>query len=179
MRIRSIWSKTQPVKPAFIGIKSFDSYSLEELAQYIDWTPFFQTWELTGRFPAILDDPKVGEAARSLYADARKMLDRIVKENWFKARATIGFWPANAEGDDIVLYSDEARLKPLTTLHTLRQQLEKREGRKKRRAVGLHRARQQRCAGLHRHVRGDGGHRRGRDRGPASKTPMTTTHPFW
>jgi 5-methyltetrahydrofolate--homocysteine methyltransferase len=124
------WSKTKPAKPAFIGIKSFDSYSLEELARYIDWTPFFQTWELTGRFPAILDDPKVGEAARSLYDDARKMLDRIIKENWFKARATIGFWPANAEGDDIVLYSDEARLKPLTTLHTLRQQLEKREGRK-------------------------------------------------
>jgi 5-methyltetrahydrofolate--homocysteine methyltransferase len=124
------WSKTQPKKPAFIGIKSFSDYSLEELAEYIDWTPFFQTWELTGRFPAILDDPKAGEVARSLYNDARKMLDRIVKENWFKARATIGFWPANAEGDDIVLYSDEARTKPLTTMHTLRQQLEKREGRK-------------------------------------------------
>jgi 5-methyltetrahydrofolate--homocysteine methyltransferase len=124
------WSKTQPRKPAFIGIKSFSDYSLEELAEYIDWTPFFQTWELTGRFPAILDDPKVGEVARSLYNDARKMLGRIVKESWFKARATIGFWPANAEGDDIVLYSDEARQKPLTTLHTLRQQLEKREGRK-------------------------------------------------
>ncbi|MDH8506156.1 vitamin B12 dependent-methionine synthase activation domain-containing protein, partial [Klebsiella pneumoniae] len=77
-----------------------------------------QTWELTGRFPAILDDPKVGEVARALYDDARKMLDRIVKENWFKASATIGFWPANAEGDDIVLYSDEARTRPLTTLHT-------------------------------------------------------------
>ncbi|CAN5439336.1 methionine synthase [soil metagenome] len=124
------WSKTQPKKPAFIGIKSFSDYSLEELAEYIDWTPFFQTWELSGRFPAILDDPKVGEVARSLYADARKMLDLIVKESWFKASATIGFWPANAEGDDIVLYSDEARTKPLTTLHTLRQQLEKREGRK-------------------------------------------------
>ena len=124
------WSKTKPTKPAFIGIKSFSDYSLVELAEYIDWTPFFQTWELTGRFPAILDDPKVGEAARSLYDDARKMLDRIVKENWFKASATIGFWPANTEGDDIVLYSDEARTKPLTTLHTLRQQLEKREGRK-------------------------------------------------
>lgn len=124
------WSKTQPKKPAFIGIKSFSDYSLAELAEYIDWTPFFQTWELTGRYPAILDDPKVGEVARSLYNDARKMLDLIVKENWFKARATIGFWPANAEGDDIVLYSDDARTKPLTTLHTLRQQLEKREGRK-------------------------------------------------
>ena len=124
------WSKTKPTKPAFIGIKSFGDYSLAELAEYVDWTPFFQTWELTGRFPAILNDPKVGEAARALYDDARKMLDRIVKENWFKASATIGFWPANAEGDDIILYSDEARTKPLTTLHTLRQQLEKREGRK-------------------------------------------------
>ncbi|MES2750529.1 MAG: methionine synthase [Pseudomonadota bacterium] len=123
------WSKTRPTKPAFIGIKSFSDYSLEELADYIDWTPFFQTWELSGRYPAILDDPKVGEVARSLYSDARKMLDLIVKEKWFKASATIGFWPANADGDDIVLYSDDARTRPLTTLHTLRQQLEKREGR--------------------------------------------------
>ncbi|WP_424628250.1 methionine synthase [Bradyrhizobium sp. SYSU BS000235] len=123
------WSQTKPTKPAFFGTKSFTDYSLAELAEYIDWTPFFQTWELAGRFPAILDDPKVGEAARSLYEDARKMLDRIIKENWFKASATIGFWPANAEGDDIVLYTDESRKTPIATLHTLRQQLEKREGR--------------------------------------------------
>src|ERR1700738_2780402 len=122
------WSKTQP-KPSFIGIRSFSDYPLEELADYVDWTPFFQTWELTGRFPAILDDPKVGEAARSLYADARNMLDRIVKENWFKAQATIGFWPANADGDDIIVYADEARPQPIATFHTLRTQLEKREGR--------------------------------------------------
>src|SRR5260221_7637799 len=82
-----------------------------------------------GRLPAILDDAKVGEAARSLYDDARKMLDRIVKENWFKAQATIGFWPANAEGDDIVVYADDNRSKQIATFHTLRQQLEKREGR--------------------------------------------------
>ena len=123
------WTKNQPKKPAFIGTKTFTDYSLAELAEYIDWTPFFQTWELTGRYPAILDDPKVGEVARSLYNDARKMLDLIVKENWFKASATIGFWPANADGDDIVLYSDKARKKPLAMFHTLRQQLEKREGR--------------------------------------------------
>jgi 5-methyltetrahydrofolate--homocysteine methyltransferase len=122
------WSKTQP-KPSFIGIKTFRDYPLAELAKYIDWTPFFQTWELTGRFPAILDDAKVGEVARSLYADARAMLDRIVKENWFKAQATVGFWPANAEGDDILVYADEARKTPIATFHTLRQQLEKREGR--------------------------------------------------
>jgi 5-methyltetrahydrofolate--homocysteine methyltransferase len=123
------FAKTPPNKPAFLGIKSFRDYDLAELASYIDWTPFFQTWELTGRFPAILEDPKVGEAARSLYDDARKMLDRIVKENWFKAQATIGFWPANTEGDDIAVYADEARSKRIATFHTLRQQLQKRQGR--------------------------------------------------
>jgi 5-methyltetrahydrofolate--homocysteine methyltransferase len=122
------WSKTQP-KPAFIGIKSFADYPLAELAECIDWTPFFQTWELTGRFPAILDDAKVGEVARSLYADARKMLDLIVKENWFKAQATIGFWPANTQGDDIIVYADDSRQQAIAIFHTLRQQLEKREGR--------------------------------------------------
>ena len=123
------FAKTPPKKPAFLGVKSFRDYDLAELADYIDWTPFFQTWELTGRFPAILDDPKVGEVARSLYDDARKMLDLIVKENWFKAQATIGFWPANADGDDIVVYADDSRQQKIATFHTLRQQLEKREGR--------------------------------------------------
>jgi 5-methyltetrahydrofolate--homocysteine methyltransferase len=123
------FTKTPPKKPAFFGIKTFRAYDLAELAEYIDWTPFFQTWELAGRFPAILDDATVGEVARSLYGDARKMLDRIIREKWFTAQATIGFWPANAKGDDILVYADEAREKPIATLHTLRQQLEKREGR--------------------------------------------------
>jgi len=123
------FARTPPKKPAFLGIKSFADYDLAELASYIDWTPFFQTWELTGRFPAILDDPKVGEVARSLYDDARKMLDLIIKENWFKAQATIGFWPANAEADDIAVYADDTRRERIATFHTLRQQLEKREGR--------------------------------------------------
>src|SRR5712692_3705133 len=123
------FATTPPKKPAFLGIKSFRDYDLAELAEYIDWTPFFQTWELTGRFPAILDDAKVGEVARSLYDDARKMLDLIVRENWFKAQATIGFWPANAKGDDIVVYADDSRKTEIATFHTLRQQLEKREGR--------------------------------------------------
>ena len=90
------FAPTPPKPPAFLGIRSFANYDLAELAGYIDWTPFFQTWELAGRFPAILDDAKVGEAARALYADARKMLDLIVAEKWFKAQAAIGFWPANA-----------------------------------------------------------------------------------
>lgn len=118
-----------PVKPTFLGTKTFDDYDLAELVPCIDWTPFFQTWELAGRFPRILDDAKVGEVARALYDDARKMLDTIVREKWFRARATIGFWPANADGDDIAVYADESRTKKIATLHTLRQQLEKREGR--------------------------------------------------
>jgi 5-methyltetrahydrofolate--homocysteine methyltransferase len=123
------FAKAAPKRPSFLGVKNFADYDLAELAGYIDWTPFFQTWELAGRFPAILDDAKVGEAARSLYADAQAMLARIVSEKWFTARATIGFWPANADGDDIVVYADENRSKTIATLHTLRQQLEKREGR--------------------------------------------------
>ncbi|HVV42729.1 MAG TPA: methionine synthase [Nitrobacter sp.] len=123
------WSAATPKKPSFLGMRNFSNYSLAELAGYIDWTPFFQAWELSGRFPAILKDPTVGEVARSLYDDARKMLDRIIAGNWFTANATVGFWPANAVGDDVVLYSDETRATPIATLHTLRQQLEKREGR--------------------------------------------------
>lgn len=128
-RVPVDFAASKPVKPTFLGTRSFDDYDLAEFVPYIDWTPFFQTWELAGRFPAILDDAKVGEVARSLYADARKMLDLIVREKWFRARATVGFWPANADGDDIVLYADESRTKSIATLHTLRQQLEKREGR--------------------------------------------------
>jgi len=90
---------------------------------YIDWTPFFQTWELTGRYPSILDDDKVGEAARNLFADAQAMLKKIVAEKWLTARASVGFWPANSETDDIVLFGDKARKFPLATLHTLRQQM--------------------------------------------------------
>ena len=124
------WSGAyQPPKPGFIGTQVLNDYPVAELIDFIDWTPFFQTWELAGKFPAILDDAKVGEVARSLYDDARAMLEKIVKENWFKASAVVGFWPANAQGDDILIYGDETRAKPIATLHTLRQQLSKREGR--------------------------------------------------
>jgi 5-methyltetrahydrofolate--homocysteine methyltransferase len=123
------FAKTPPKRPSFFGIRTFREYDLAELAAYIDWTPFFQTWELTGRFPAILDDPKVGEVARSLYDDARAMLKRIIQEKWFTAQATIGFWPANSVGDDIAVYKDDTRKQQIASFHTLRQQLEKREGR--------------------------------------------------
>jgi 5-methyltetrahydrofolate--homocysteine methyltransferase len=124
------WSGAyQPPEPSFIGTKILGDYPVRELIDYIDWTPFFSTWELSGKYPAILDDAKVGEAARSLYEDARAMLDKIVDENWFKASAVLGFWPANADGDDILVYGDEVRDEPIIVLHSLRQQLSKREGR--------------------------------------------------
>jgi 5-methyltetrahydrofolate--homocysteine methyltransferase len=124
------WSGAyQPPKPKFIGTKILNDYPIAELIDFIDWTPFFQTWELSGKFPAILDDAKFGAAARPLYEDARAMLDKIVVEHWFKANAVLGFWPAQAQGDDIALYGDESRVAPIATLHALRQQLSKREGR--------------------------------------------------
>ncbi len=124
------WSGVyQPPKPSFLGTKVLKDYPVKDLVGVIDWTPFFQTWELSGRYPAILDDDKVGKAARSLYDDARAMLDKIVNENWFTASAVFGFWPAQAAGDDILLFGDETREKPIATLHSLRQQLSKREGR--------------------------------------------------
>ncbi|MGV2105591.1 methionine synthase [Agrobacterium vitis] len=123
------WTNYKPKKPSFTGIKVFEDYDLKELAQYIDWTPFFQTWELKGRYPAILEDEKQGEAARALYADAQAMLTKIIDETWFRPRAVIGFWPANSVGDDIRLFTDDARKEDLATFFTLRQQLSKRDGR--------------------------------------------------
>ena len=97
------WSAIAP-RPTFIGSRLIEDFPIAELVDYIDWSPFFSTWELTGKYPAILDDKMVGEAARSLYADARKMLDRIVAEQWFRAGAAVGFWPANSTGDDIEVF---------------------------------------------------------------------------
>jgi 5-methyltetrahydrofolate--homocysteine methyltransferase len=98
------WNEYIPPVPVKLGITVFDNYPLAELASYIDWTPFFSAWELSGRYPAILSDPIVGTQATELYADARAMLDRIVKEKWLTARAVIGLWPANSVGDDVELY---------------------------------------------------------------------------
>src|SRR5690242_2266775 len=118
-----------PPPPHFLGPRAFAEIPIAELVDYIDWTPFFATWELTGKYPAILKDSAQGEAARSLYADAQDMLRRMIAQSWFSARAVIGFWPANSEGDDIVVFTDESRKTSIATLHTLRQQLLKREGR--------------------------------------------------
>ena len=123
------WATEPPPRPTFLGVQTLDDYPLAELIEYIDWTPFFSTWELTGKFPAILDDDKFGVAARALYHDAREMLDKIVAERWFRAAAVVGLWPANSCGDDILVFADEARQQPIAMLHTLRQQLARREGR--------------------------------------------------
>ncbi|HEX6107032.1 MAG TPA: methionine synthase [Gemmatimonadales bacterium] len=122
------WTGTPPPRPCFTGVKALDDYPIAELVDRIDWTPFFQAWELAGHYPAILDDPTVGPAARSLYRDARALLDRIVNERLLRARGVLGFFPANSVGDDIELYAerDGARI---ATVHTLRQQMAKPPGR--------------------------------------------------
>ncbi|HEU0096925.1 MAG TPA: vitamin B12 dependent-methionine synthase activation domain-containing protein, partial [Rhizomicrobium sp.] len=125
------FTKTAPA-PKFFGTRVFDNYDLAELAQYIDWTPFFQTWELAGPYPAILTDDKVGKAATDLFNDAQAMLKKIIGEKWLTARAVVGFWPANSDPnnvDDILVYGDKARKFPIETLHTLRQQMTRETGR--------------------------------------------------
>jgi len=114
--------------PRMLGLRVFDHYSLEELTRYIDWTPFFQAWELRGHFPDILTDAKFGEQASALYDDARRMLRTIIREQWLTARGVIGLFPANASEDDIQVYTDESRQQVLTTLHHLRQQKDLPEG---------------------------------------------------
>jgi 5-methyltetrahydrofolate--homocysteine methyltransferase len=123
------FTRYTPPKPTFLGTRIFDDYDLTELVGLIDWTPFFATWDMQGRYPAILQDRKMGEAARSLHADAVAMLEKIVAEKWLTARAAVGFFPANAVGDDIVLSRNEGRREQLALLHTLRQQMPKRDGR--------------------------------------------------
>jgi 5-methyltetrahydrofolate--homocysteine methyltransferase len=122
-RLKTDWAAYTPPVPTFFGTRAFGPYDLAELARYIDWTPFFQTWELVGQFPSILEDDKVGEAARGLYKDAQALLKKIVDEKWLTARAVIGFWPANSDDDDIVVYGDKARKFPIQRLHTIRQQM--------------------------------------------------------
>ena len=122
------WDAFTPTKPSFTGARGFATYDVAELVPYIDWTPFFQTWEFKGRYPALLEDPERGPAAKALFDDAQAMLKRIVEERWFTPKAVIGFWPANAIGDDIALYAGESREERLATFHTLRQQLARRDG---------------------------------------------------
>ncbi len=124
------WSSYQPPVPAQPGITVFDDYDLNELTAYIDWTFFFHTWELKGRFPQILDHPEMGSEARKLYTDAQAMLTQLIEGKRLKARAVVGLFPANqVNDDDIEIYADESRTELLTRIHQLRQQTEKAEGR--------------------------------------------------
>lgn len=122
------WDGYTPPVPAQGGVRDFHDYDLAELREYIDWQPFFNAWEMKGRFPDILNNPATGETARKLYDDAQEMLDTLIKEKWLTANGVIGFFPANAVGDDIEVYTDETRSQVLTTLHNLRQQGEHRDG---------------------------------------------------
>lgn len=117
------WSDFVAPVPSFLGTRSFQAYDLNELRDFIDWTPFFRTWELAGKYPDILEDEVVGEAARELFEDAQKMLDRMFAENWLVPRAVVGFWPANAVGDDIAIYDGEENGAKLAMVRTLRQQM--------------------------------------------------------
>lgn len=120
------WKQEDIVTPQKLGITEFVNYNLAELVDYIDWTPFFQTWELAGRFPNILTDEVVGEAATKLYEDAKRMLDQIINEKWLEARAVIGLFPASSvNDDDIEIYTDDTRVEVLTVQRTIRQQLKK------------------------------------------------------
>ncbi len=120
------WTEYRPPAPRDAGPHRFDDYPLSELVDYIDWMPFFNAWEFRGRFPQILDDPTVGEACRSLYDDARRLLTRLIDEQWLRASAVTGLFPANARGDDIEVYADESRQRVRARLHHLRQQRRKR-----------------------------------------------------
>jgi 5-methyltetrahydrofolate--homocysteine methyltransferase len=119
---------TPPVPAQGLGVREFLDYDVAELREYIDWQPFFNAWEMKGRFPDILNNPVSGETARKLYDDAQEMLDTLIKEKWLTANGVIGFFPANAVGDDFEVYTDETRTEVLTTLHNLRQQGEHRDG---------------------------------------------------
>jgi len=122
------WQNFVPSKPKFIGVKTIKDFSLSELVPYIDWTPFFHSWEMKGSYPKILKDIERGVEATKLFNEAQEMLSKIVNEKWLQANAVIGIFPANAVGDDIEVYTDDTRSKVETTFHTLRQQTKKPEG---------------------------------------------------
>ncbi|GHE73723.1 methionine synthase [Roseivirga thermotolerans] len=127
-RLQIDWTAKKFVQPKFIGNKTFNDYSLEEIAQYIDWTPFFSTWMLKGKFPRILEDKVVGKEARKLYDDAQEMIRKVIANNLLFANAVVGLYPANSVGDDIEVYTNDSRSEVLKTFHMLRQQGKKGSG---------------------------------------------------
>jgi 5-methyltetrahydrofolate--homocysteine methyltransferase len=122
------WSDYQPPIPRLLQRKVFSDYSLGELREYVDWQPFFNAWEMKGKFPDILNNPISGEAARRLYDDAQALLDRLIEEGWLRANGVLGLFPANAVNDDIDVYADQSRTEVIATLRNLRQQGDHRQG---------------------------------------------------
>jgi len=127
--LKTDWANYAPPEPGFIGVRSLRNYPLEKIIPYIDWTPFFQAWELSGRYPAILEDEIVGEAASTLFRDAQAMLKKVVEQKWLGANAVVGLFPANTVNDDIEIYADKGRTQVAMTFHNLRQQTTKPAGR--------------------------------------------------
>jgi 5-methyltetrahydrofolate--homocysteine methyltransferase len=127
-KLHTVWDQSHICLPEFTGRRVLSDFSLAELVPYIDWSPFFHTWEMRGRYPDLLDDPVRGPAARELFANAKELLQEIVDKKLLKARAVYGFYRANSDGDDIVLYADASRKSELTRFHTLRQQKESQRG---------------------------------------------------
>jgi 5-methyltetrahydrofolate--homocysteine methyltransferase len=125
-RFPTDWATVRIDKPAFLGLRVLSDFPLAKLIDYIDWSPFFLAWELKGKYPAILEDPTVGPAARELYHSARKLLHDIIQHRWITAKGVYGFFPAAADGDDLVVFTDETRTREQTRLHALRQQWERR-----------------------------------------------------
>ena len=162
-KLRLDWASYSPPRPTFLGTRVLAPFPLEELRSRIDWTPFFQTWELKGKYPAILNDGVVGPQARSLFEDAEQMLDRIIAENWLEARAVVGFFPAASADDDIEVY-DESRNDVRARLHFVRQQMNRRGGDQSNLCLADFVAPRGDGRGLHRRLRGHRGarHRRAR-----------------
>jgi 5-methyltetrahydrofolate--homocysteine methyltransferase len=127
-RLQATFDAETTTEPTFIGTRVFDDYDVAELVPYIDWTPFFRTWGIRSKFPEVLTDPEFADAARPLYDDALAMLDKIVADRWFRPKAVVGFWPAQSDGDDIVVYADETRAVERARLHGIRQQATKSDG---------------------------------------------------
>jgi 5-methyltetrahydrofolate--homocysteine methyltransferase len=160
-RYRIDWKQYSPVKPKFIGRRVFNNFDLAELARFIDWGPFFQTWDLAGPYPAILEDEIVGESARQVFADGKKMLDKLIQSQWLKANGIVTLLPANTvNDDDIEIYTDDTRTEVALTWRNLRQQTERPFAGRLCRAEGIGRGR------LYRHVRGH--------RGPGTRKPRST-----